>query len=351
MFPDAKQYQRHIYFVSLCGKVVLAATLLFMINPVIYENNRIYSDCNDVLAKQQPNGPYAIYQDSGLQKTIYCQDGFALIQRTNPNAGNRLDYFRRRLTDYQSGFGYTSREYWAGLYTIVRLNDLGNNALLLRGHSHSNRIFTAVFPNVRIVRNITDEDDYFQRTKYNHKQMKVNEYVLRSITNNAFIFLPPNYVKPYDDKDEKLESGYFNEDKHFASFTSYDSQENQCSSHFNSTGWWFPIQLSRAGYKPTCVLDSAKSGLATNLNGMHNKNKDKNQRVIAFCNRNGKQCFERIERQRSSVTGQFEETTESGKYKFNGEVIDLVSTEIYLLRGSTAGNYKNNLIGCMCYKL
>ena len=64
-----------------------------------------------------------------------CIDGKTLVQSTNPNVGNKRSYFTRTMTQYEKGFGYTSREIFVGLKSLYYLNRLGNVEIFLNANS------------------------------------------------------------------------------------------------------------------------------------------------------------------------------------------------------------------------
>ena len=337
IFKIEKEDKKDIYFAASCGRAFLFTVLLLLFNPTTYNNDRVYSDCQDVLTKQNGDGLYTMFQEHVSQKLVYCNNGLHLMQKTAPNLGNRIDYFRRPMDSYKIGFGHTSQEYWAGLDTITRINELGNNVLVLTGQMHNNTMFSVAFTNFHIVEKIKDNDAYFRRTVYSHQRNTQENFVIRSITNNAFTFLAPRYLKPYGDMDES-KNDYDNE-YHFTPFTAYDSNDNQCSGQFNNTGWWFPLKLHRTGYKTICDGRFTRLILSTNLNGMHSSHEDGNYRMIAFCNENEDQCY----------TGTAS-LGDGGNYIFAGETIKLTSTELRLLRGSAEGNKTQNPLTFVHYE-
>ena len=184
-----------------------------------------------------------------------CVENKTLVQQTDPLANNKPSYFKRNMKEYIDGFGFTNRELFLGLDTFYALNKRGNDEIFLTATMSNGTKFSTTFPNFQLEKEILDSYIYYKnhhnfintcskrdRLKYQYPNL-TSRYVIKSVENNQFFFVHPNYVKPFTEKDEYIQNFRVYEDLHYASFTALDSDENQCALKSN-TGWWFPLQYT-----------------------------------------------------------------------------------------------------------
>jgi len=314
------------FLVTLISVLGIIITIVICY-PSIRIQNYVYKDCGEVLAQKLDNGIYNIWKDDNHTSTLFtmCVDGKTLIQKTDPDGGNKRLFFQRPMKEYENGFGSTSRDYFIGLDTISNLVTLGNTVLTLDAVMHNGSSIEISFSNLRIQKKIVDIYPYFGT----HPKNKTIHYVISyDEPNHGYILIRPNYMKSIENKTES--SRYFRyEDYHFAGFTASDSEDNICAHQFKS-GWWFPLRYSRfISDHPFCAHNpflqtydtsnsSLKIDLSTNLNGVYREDEEKNERTIVFCDNKPKsECFKR---QRGD-----------GLYTFTaGTIIKLKCTRLFL---------------------
>ena len=148
--------------------------------------------------------------------------GKTLIQKTDPEKGNKRLFFQRPRNEYVNGFGSTSRDYFIGLDTIVNLIRLGNNVLTLQAVAHNGTRFDIEFKNVNIEKEILDIYPYFG-TQYKNKTIRYS--LSYDKPEHGFILVRPNYLKSMENKDE-ASSYYYFEDYHYPGFTTSDDGDD-----------------------------------------------------------------------------------------------------------------------------
>ena len=156
-------------------------------------------------------------------------------------------------------------------------------------------------------------------------------YAITNIENTDFVFVRPNFLKNASERIKDVDdTGWNIEDHHVISFTSPNSNNNQCANRANS-GWWFPLQVERAIYLERdtdrntlltlCAYAKNHNILETNLNGVYHQNETLNERTIAYCGQT-KNCYPntRAWRGNGDVINK----------PFNGQVIKLKKTKLFL---------------------
>ena len=312
-------------FISIIGVIVIVC----LCYPSMRAQNNTYRDCGEIARLRLKNGVYSIWKDGQRNhstKSIFtaCEDGKTLIQKTDPDRGNKGLFFQRPRNEYINGFGYTSRDYFIGLDTIASLITVGNNVLTLQAVAHNGTRFEIRFDNVNIEKEILDIDPYFG-TQYKNKTIRYG--LSYDKPEHGFILVRPNYLKNMETKDE-ASSYYYFEDYHYAGFTTSDDGEDNVCAHRFKSGWWYPLQYSRTlSEKPFCghnVLLNAKEDdpdkidLSTNLNGIYRENEMFNERAIVYCAKLPySECFHR--------------SKPEGRYNFQaGTLVKLKKTKLFL---------------------
>ena len=108
---------------------VFSVMLVLSISNNLNENP-IYKDCYEVnVLNKNPSGVYYI-QFNTSSKMTNCTDGFASIQKTDPEVGNPKHYFNRPFHYFKDGFGYPNKEFWLGLEHMFELNQMQNHTVL-----------------------------------------------------------------------------------------------------------------------------------------------------------------------------------------------------------------------------
>ena len=314
------------FLVTLISVLGIIITIVICY-PSIRVQNHVYKDCGEVFTQKLDNGIYSIWKDDNHTSTLFtmCVDGKTLIQKTDPDGGNKRLFFQRPMKEYENGFGSTSRDYFMGLDTISNLVTLGNTVLTLDAVMHNGSNIEISFSNLRIQKKIMDIYPYFGT----HLTNKTIHYAISyDEPNHGYILIRPNYMKSIENKTES--SQFFRyEDYHFAGFTASDNEDNICGHQFKS-GWWFPLRYSRyISDQPFCAHNpflqahntsksSSNIDLSTNLNGVYREDEEKSERTIVFCdNKPHSECFKR---QRGD-----------GLYSFTGgTIIKLKSTRLFL---------------------
>ena len=321
--------------ISVLGIIIT----IILCYPSIRAQNYIYKDCGEVSAQKLDNGVYTIWKDILRSSKAFttCVDGKTLVQKTDPDSGNKRLFFQRPINEYINGFGSTTRDYFLGLGTMKCLVDLGNNILTLEAVTHNGSNFKIRFYNVKIDMTIIDNYPYFQTQQKNKSMHYILSY---DKPDHGYLLVRPNYLNAIENKTEK--SSYFRfEDYHFASFTAPDDSEDNVCAHQFKSGWWFPLRYARTiSSRPFCAhnphLESSNPNLviydhksftnaknidlSTNLNGVYRDDEATNERGIVYCgNRSYSQCFNRPK-------------GDERYYFTTGTIIKLRSTKLFLSR-------------------
>ena len=350
-----------IFLVSL-SLIAFICTVLMFCNPIIVQKSPKYKDCNDVWNAGEPDGLYPIYPNNESSQFFFttCVGNMTLVQKTDPNSGNKQEYFNRIMKDYISGFGRNQGEMFIGLDIIYHLNQIGNTELTLIATMTNGSIVRTTFSNFQITKKVVDNYAYsyftdvpsrfFPIKNDEHYRNSTENYSITSIENSDnFIFIYPNYLKNISAKEETKKrctsctawtnatnGDYY--DLHFASFTAIDSQDNQCAQSSKS-GWWFPIhifiddsnslndvrcnRLLQNDLSDSSGSDDARSFL-TNLNGPYYENDKLNQRQIAFCG-NNRPFYSDVPSSDACLYRDYDRS-----YVFRGEMIKLKNTMLFL---------------------
>ena len=350
------------HFLISLSLTVLICTILIFCNSTIVQKSPNYKDCNDVWNAGESDGIYPIYPNNESSQLSFttCIGNKTLVQKTDPDSGNKQEYFYRNMKDYISGFGRNQREMFIGLDTIYHLNQIGNTELTLIATMTNGTIIRTTFSNFQITKKVVDNYAYsyftdvpsrfFPIKNDEHYRNSTENYSITSIENSDnFIFIYPNYLKNISAKEETKKrctsctawtnatnGDYY--DFHFASFTAIDSQDNQCAQSSKS-GWWFPIhifiddsnslndvrcnRLLQNDLSDSSGSDDARSFL-TNLNGPYYENDKLNQRQIAFCG-NNRPFYSDVPSSDACLYRDYDRS-----YVFRGEMIKLKNTMLFL---------------------
>ena len=281
--------------------VTLAVAVPYLIRP----KPTTYQDCHEVRNKE--NGVYELMINNKPIVT-YCKDGMTLIQMANPDVGNPSTYFNRPLKDYKEGFGFIQTQYWIGLDDLVELNQKYHTILRLEllDHREENQ-FWVEFDGFQIEKSVLDDITYSMACPVcflTREQMDL--YPITSLGHatssfnrrGEFFLLWPSFVKSAEEKKEDREypTGYGHYHDYLnAGFHTLDMEEDyECSSKYKN-GWWFPhrvklekVWVDQLNQTGNCHFSPDRD---TNLLGVYNKEEDKNQRQISFCEK--EDCFVR----------------------------------------------------------
>ena len=165
-----------------------------------------YKDCWEVKNDGQSSGVYQLRLYNRTTYT-YCKDGMTLIQKTNPDVGNRKYYFDRGFQYYEKGFGFSAFEFFIGLENMYLLNQMmGNHVLRLELTMAGTGIqFWIEFDNFQIKQNFFDTTYYYGTGETRNKNDTFPITSLGRMTsslkmNGQFVFIRPNYFGTHEHK-------------------------------------------------------------------------------------------------------------------------------------------------------
>ena len=196
------------YLLVFLGIIAIGLFSTFIVIK-IYPLTTTYQDCWEVMQKGESNGVYEIKLNHNEERMYtLCKNAFTMIQKTDPDSGNRKFYFHQTAQRYKHGFGVTTREYWIGLEQLWRLNKIGNDVLRVEGTFHNGSNFWVEYDNFTIESTKFDNISYqmFGDTVESRAMMEyypitsMKQYKSSSGSNHQFVMVRPNYLRSVEEK-------------------------------------------------------------------------------------------------------------------------------------------------------
>jgi hypothetical protein len=331
---------------NLLFGLLLTFSIMFLVasSKGYFTQQQLYKDCFEVNIKNnQKEGIYKLRLNVNEVYT-YCKQGWTLIQKTDPDVGNRKYYFDRDLNDYENGFGFADKEMFLGLKHIYSLNKEHNNTILrleLTKHDLNRTSYLVEYDSFDVLRLVSDDIHYngkgllhIRNQNESYPIVSLGNITSSNVNEGQFVFARPSYYEgSLEDRkrDRNQVRSYY--DHLYLSFKTLDNLlNNDCSRKFRS-GWWFPysIKLDNGKWSGIGINGNGINGpcsyneeFGTNLNGYFDQDVINNKRMIGFCKKdNIHDCISPTKNDRGYIKG--------WKYK-NMKSIKLRTTKMWLGR-------------------